>query len=96
MKSYFSKIIHSSVNPFDDINPEQLEKLSFTYNLRNYLSHYSAYSKRKLHLSYKKKYNYKKFIEPGSFLIKNNGKNYETILHNFILISVVMRKKLGV
>lgn len=55
LKSYFSKIIHRSVNPFDDIMAEQLEKISFTYNLRNYLSHYSAYSKRKLHLSYNKK-----------------------------------------
>ncbi|MEM4261105.1 MAG: hypothetical protein QXG00_07725 [Candidatus Woesearchaeota archaeon] len=96
LRSFFYKIIHPSVNPFESITNEQIQKLNFTYNLRNYLSHYSTYSKRKLQMSYNSKYGYTKFVEPGIFLLKNNGRYFESLLHNFVLISIVMRRKLGV
>jgi len=96
LKSYFNKIIDPKVNPFRELSKEQLDSLNFTYILHNYLSHYSEYSKQKLFLIYKEYHSYKKFIEPGSFLIKQNGKHFESLLHNFILISVTIRKKIGV
>jgi len=96
LKSYFSRIINPKANPFKELTNEQFDILNFTYTLRNYLSHYSEYSKKKLLLTYKKNYFYKKFIEPGSFLLKNKGKHFESLLHNFILISITIRKKLGV
>lgn len=96
LKSYFQKIVNSNINPFSELTNEQYSTVNFTYTLRNYLSHYSDYSRKKLFSTYKKNYRYKKFIEPGSFLLKNKGKYFETLLHNFILISVTIRKKLGV
>jgi hypothetical protein len=96
LKSYFQKIINHSINPFIELTSEQFEIINFTYTLRNYLSHYSEYSKKKLLSTYKKNYSYKKFIEPGSFLLKNKGRYFEKLLHNFILISITTRKKLGV
>ncbi len=95
-RSYFQKIIESKVNPFTKLTKEQLDLLNFVYILRNYLSHYSEYSKKKLFSMYKANYSYKKFIEPGSFLIKGKGKHFESLLHNFKLISVSIRKTLGV
>lgn len=96
LKSYFQKIVNPNINPFGEISNEQFATVNFTYILRNYLSHYSDYSRKKLFVIYKLNYNYKKFIEPGSFLLKSNGKYFESILHNFKLISVTIRKKLGV
>ncbi len=96
LKSYFNKIIDAKINPFKQLSKEQLDSLNFTYILRNYLSHYSEYSRQKLFLIYKEYHSYKKFIEPGSFLIKEKGKHFEALLHNFILISVTMKKIIGV
>ena len=96
LKNYFQKIIIPSINPFEDISHERLEILQFTYTLRNYLSHFSEYSKKKLFSIYNKKYNYKRFIEPGSFLLNENGKHFEALLLNFVLISASIRGKLGV
>lgn len=96
LKNYFQRIIDPSDNPFEELSNERLEILQFTYTLRNYLSHYSTYSKKKLFSIYNKKYKYKRFIEPGSFLLNDYGKNFEALLLNFVLISASIRGKLGV
>jgi hypothetical protein len=96
LKSFFNKIIDSKINPFKELTKEQLDSLNFTYILRNYLSHYSDYSKKKLLIIYKAYHSYKKFVEPGSFLTKEKGRHFESLLHNFILISVTIKKTLGV
>ena len=62
------------------------------YKLRNYLAHYSDFSKKKLFEEYVKTYNYKKFLEPGRFLLKNDGLHFENLIHNFSLASVTMKK----
>jgi hypothetical protein len=54
LKSYFQKIINPDLNPFTELSLEQVEIVNFTYTLRNYLSHYSEYSKKKLFNTYKK------------------------------------------
>lgn len=94
-KKYFSKLLVDKFNPFLNITTEQLNKINFSYTIRNYLSHYSDYSKKKLCKSYIDYYDYKIFQEPGNFLLKESGKYFENLLHNFILVSVRMRRYLG-
>jgi hypothetical protein len=95
-RSYFSKILVEEYNPFTNITNEQLNKINITYTIRNYLSHYSEYSKKKLYQAYMNNFNYKIFQEPGIFLLKEKGKYFENLIHNFVLVSVTMRSFLGV
>lgn len=94
-KSYFSRLLSEKCNPFRSITKEQLHKINFTYAIRNYLSHYSEFSKKKLHKAYVQNYDYKIFQEPGVFLLKEKGNYFENLLHNFILVSVKIKKYLG-
>jgi hypothetical protein len=88
----FSKnIIERTRNPFTRIKENQKKNIQFAYKIRNYLSHYSGYSKRVLFLAYKKKYYYKRFLEPGKFLLKNKGKHFESIANSFKITSIQMR-----
>lgn len=90
---FFKKIIEDTYNPFTSLTRTQKQKLDFNYKMRNYLSHYSDFSKRKLYNDYNRLYDYKKFMEPGNFLLKNNGKHFEGLINNFKLMSVHMRQK---
>jgi len=95
-KGCFSKILTDNFNPFKGITTEQFKKINFSYTIRNYLSHYSDYSKKNLYRAYIDKFKLKKFQEPGVFLLKEKGKYFENLLHNFVLVSVNMRSFLGV
>jgi hypothetical protein len=95
-RNYLKKIIDDSNNPFPDITGQRIKKISFTYKMRNYLSHYSDFSKKKLLEAYINDYGYQRFLEPGSFLLKNKGDNFEKLVHNFLLISVSIKRSLGV
>ncbi len=92
------KIITEEYNLFLEITPEQRSKIDFIYKLRNYLSHYSQYSKKQLISVLRIKYEYKRFQEPGLFLMKkkdgSQGWYFENLLLNFSLASSVMRKKI--
>lgn len=90
-KSLFSKIIVDKYNSFKRINCEQMKKIKISYTLRNYLSHYSEYSKKILFKMYKNNYTYRYFQEPGLFLLKEKGKHFENLLHNYVLVSVNMK-----
>lgn len=93
-RSYFNKIIRKEMNPFLGITPTQRQKIIFTYKIRNYLSHYSEFSKKKLMEAYKKNCGYRLFKEPGSFLMKEKGKYFENLIHNYTLVSVNMKEKI--
>ena len=95
-RNYFSKILVEEYNPFTNITNEQLKKINITYTIRNYLSHYSEYSKKKLYQAYVDNFKYKIFQEPGIFLLKEKGKYFENLIHNFVLVSANMRSFLGV
>jgi hypothetical protein len=90
-KGYFSKILVDKCNPFKEITNEQLKKINITYIIRNYLSHYSEYSKNRLLQVLKENYDYKTFQEPGIFLQKEKGKHFENLVHNFVLVSAKMK-----
>jgi len=90
---YFSKkAVEQRYNPFTRIGASQTRNILFTYKIRNYLSHYSRYSKRALFSAYKKIYNYKRFLEPGKFLLKDKGKHFEDLAKNFKMASINMKK----
>jgi hypothetical protein len=94
-KGYFKKILLNQYNLFNEITSEQRRKTNFVYKMRNYLSHYSVFSKKRLFAGYKKIYGYKNFQEPGIFLMKEKGKYFENLLHNFVIVSITMKKKLN-
>jgi hypothetical protein len=90
-KSILNRILPDQYNLFKQIKKEQLKKISFVYRMRNYLSHYSAFAERQLLNAYKNDYNYKRFLEPGTFLMKQKGKPFENLIHNFKLTSLSMK-----
>ena len=93
-KKYFSRILVEKYNPFTNIPKERLNMIDIVYRIRNYLSHYSDYSKNKLMDAYEKEYSYSRFQEPCFFLLKEKGKNFKKLLHNFVLVSVQIKKKI--
>ncbi|MCZ6702107.1 MAG: hypothetical protein O6940_03600 [Ignavibacteria bacterium] len=93
-KHYFKTYLVREFNPLNNVSSNFFHRIRFTYRLRNYLAHYSDYSKRKLKEELVNKYNYTLFVEPGKFLRKQNGKYFEQLIHNFSLISATMRKSI--
>jgi len=93
-KSTFRRVITDKYNLFSKIKTEQINKLNFIYKMRNYLSHYSGFSRKELLKAYDKTYKREKFLQPGYFLMKEKGKYFENLIHNFKLISISMRQTL--
>jgi len=90
--NFAKRVIAEKYNPFFKITKEQKSKIHFTYAIRNYLSHYSSFSKKKLFSEYKRVFGYRNFLEPSKFLAKNKGKYFEDLANNFKIASVYMRK----
>lgn len=90
--AFTKEVIIDKYNPFLRINKDQKNKIHFTYSIRNYLSHYSTLSKKKLLSEYKKVFGYKMFLEPSRFLLKNKGRYFEDLASNLKMTSVYMRK----
>ncbi len=91
-RSYLRRVISRQHNLFESITSEQRRRLNFVYKMRNYLSHYSSYSRRKLMDEYGENYGYRKFLEPRDFLLKERGTHFERLVHNFKLVSLTMRR----
>jgi hypothetical protein len=91
--TFFREVISSRFNLFREITGDQKSKIIFAYKIRNYLAHYSEFSKMMLFNAYKKPpYKYKMFLEPGRFLLKQKGVNFERLLNNFKIVSIQMRR----
>jgi len=75
LKAFTKKILPDNNNPFLAISKRHGFKIDEVYCIRNYLSHYSAKSKRTLFDMYKKKYKMTRFLEPGQFVLAYNAKN---------------------
>jgi hypothetical protein len=90
--AFFEEVISTKFNAFKAITSDQKTKIIFTYKIRNYLAHYSEFSKMKLFHAYQKEpYKYKIFLEPGKFLLKHKGTHFERLLNNFRMVSIQMR-----
>lgn len=73
LKGFTRKLLPDKSNPFLAVKGVPPEKIDEVYTIRNYLSHYSAKSKRALRRMYENTYDRKKFIEPGLFLLPKNA-----------------------
>lgn len=93
-KTFFRTFITDNYNLFKKLTNEQIKKTQTVYKLRNYLVHYSEFSKRKLQQEYINNYKYSVFTAPGKFLIKSSGKHFEKLIHNFSIMSATMKKDL--
>lgn len=93
-KNFFSKYVVAAYNPMNNISNKKITSIQFTYSLRNYLSHYSDFSKRKLFDAYKKHYAMNRFVEPGQFLFSNKGKRFSELISNFKFTSISMRQSI--
>jgi hypothetical protein len=93
-KAFFKRVLPDKYNLFKEIKKDRLNKLNFVYKMRNYLSHYSVFSRKQLFASYKQNYGYRRFLEPGFFLMSKKGKYFENLIHNFKLISLTMERYL--
>jgi hypothetical protein len=90
--SFFKEVIVDKLNPFKKITRIQKEKIIFAYKIRNYLAHYSEFSKIKLFRAYQREpYKYRIFLEPGKFLLKQKGRYFEELINNFKMVSIQMR-----
>lgn len=74
LKGFTKKLLPNPSNPFLMVTSTQSKRIDEVYTIRNYLSHYSARSKRALHRMYRDKYEMTNFIEPGSFLLGYNAR----------------------
>lgn len=93
--AFFNENASPIVNPFQSFPKKSLSKIDFTYKIRNYLSHYSDFSKKKLFSELKKRgLINKRFVEPGVLLLKNKGDVFNQLVNNFRLCSIKMKKKI--
>jgi hypothetical protein len=91
-KGFLRKILSPTNNPVPHVSNEQIRKINFVYTIRNYLSHYSSFSRKILMESYKDIYALSRFQEPGVFLSNANGERFSKLLTCFKMTSVNMRK----
>ena len=93
--SFFNENSSTNHNPFASIPKANLLKIDFTYKIRNYISHYSDFAKKKLFLELQKRKLCKaRFIEPGIFLLKKNGEVFNQLINNFSICSIKMRNNI--
>lgn len=73
LKGYSKKILPDGSNPFLQVSAAHTKKIDEVYAIRNYLSHYSAASRRALMNVYKREYQMNRFLEPGQFVLAYNA-----------------------
>ena len=70
VKSFAKKYLTDKFNPFKFIDNNISKKINQFFTIRNYLAHYSSFSKRKYKAMIIKDYKLRKTYEPGMFLLK--------------------------
>lgn len=91
IKSVFKRFTSDGFNPISKISSAQTRKITFTYSMRNYLSHYSAFSRRAFQARLVKDYQVSKFTEPGKFLLSGNGERFNDLISHLKFASINMR-----
>src|SRR4030095_7144174 len=89
---FSKKVLPANSNPFLEVRKSHMGLIDEVYIIRNYLSHYSAYARRKLHSMYKNKYKMSKFLEPGRFLLAYKAKRLWRYFDAFDAVSNDMKK----
>lgn len=74
LKGFSKRILDVQCNPFLAVKSASAKRIDEVYAIRNYLSHYSAASRRTLMNIYKSEYDMSRFLEPGHFMLAYNAK----------------------
>lgn len=83
LKGFTKRLLPTASNPFLEVTTTQAKRIDEVYTIRNYLSHYSAKSKRALHRMYKNEYGMNNFLQPGKFLLAYNADRLWTYFDAF-------------
>lgn len=95
VKKFAKRHLSDKFNPFKLIDNASAKKINHFFAIRNYLAHYSSYSKRKYRTVLINDYNLRRVCEPGAFLLKidKETKLYRWVdfIKTFLSISRLMR-----
>jgi hypothetical protein len=91
LKGFTKKVLPDASNPFLSISSTHTRKMDELYTIRNYLSHYSAASKRSLRHVYKSTYKMSNFLEPGQFVLAYQAKRLWQYFDAFLGVSDDMK-----
>jgi len=96
VKKFAKKHLADKFNPFKLIDNDSSKKIDHFFAIRNYLAHYSSYSKRKYKAILTKDYNLRRKCEPGVFLSKVDKKTqlyrWVDFINTFLIVSRSMMK----
>lgn len=84
LKRQAKRTLTDKYNPFKEIPSNKEKIVDEFYSIRNYLTHYSEFSKRSLMNNYKKNYGFRIFREPGDFLIQKDKETKLPRITNYI------------
>ena len=100
LKKLSKSILIQSCNPFLLIPSSNCKKIDELFTIRNYLAHRSFAARRSLADLYKRKYNLRHFVEPGTFLLATDKTDkiprLGVYINNFKNAANIMGKFLGV
>jgi len=91
LKGLTKRLLPATSNPFLQVTAAQSKKIDEVYTIRNYLSHYSARSKRALHRVYQNQHQMTNFLEPGNFLLAYDARRLWTYFDCFEDASTAMK-----
>jgi hypothetical protein len=91
LKGYAKKLLPTASNPFLAISATHHKRLDEVYRIRNYLSHYSAKSRRSLLAVYRSEYKMQRFFEPGHFLLAHHARRLWAYFDAFAGVSTDMK-----
>jgi len=89
---FSKKLLPEASNPFLAISQSHKNRIDDVYKIRNYLAHYSAKGRRTLWRMYKAKYRYSRWVEPGRFLLANEGQRLWECFDSFEGASADMKE----
>jgi len=93
LRGFTKKILPKDSNPFLSISKEHIKNIDEVYAIRNYLSHYSSTSRRKVQEEiYKNKYSMNRFLEPGQFILAHGAKRLWKYFDSFVGASNDMKR----
>lgn len=93
LRRFTNKILPKNSNPFLSISKEHIADIDEVYAIRNYLSHYSSTSRRKVQEKiYKNKYRMNRFLEPGQFILAHGAKRLWKYFDSFVGASDDMKR----
>jgi hypothetical protein len=91
MKGFANKVLCDENNPFKLIENPMAKKIDEVYVIRNYLSHLSRNSERRLRQMYQNSYNLRNFVRPGDFLLSYRARRLYQYIESFFRSSKQMR-----